>query len=107
MNKDSKVYLSGPITGTVDYKQRFKKLQREFWNMGFGFVMNPAEVLSHTPVDKMSRSDIMNVCYALMASCDTICLMKGWKASQGCREELAYARAHGMEVVYEDMERGW
>ena len=101
------MYLSGPITGTADYKRRFKKLQREFWGMGFGFVMNPAEVLSHTPIDKMSRSDIMNVCYALMASCDTIYLMDGWRASQGCREELAYAKAHGMEIVYEDMERSW
>ena len=101
MDKNSKVYLSGPITGTLDYKQRFKKLQREFWGMGFGFVMNPAEVISHTPVDKMSRSDIMNVCYALMASCDTIYLMEGWRASQGCREELAYAKAHGMKIEEE------
>jgi nucleoside 2-deoxyribosyltransferase len=99
MNKDSKVYLSGPITGVVDYKERFKETQRELWNMGCGFVMNPAEVMNHTPVDKMSRSEIMTICYALMQACDTIYLMDGWRTSQGCREELAWAKAHGMEVV--------
>lgn len=99
MTKDSKVYLSGPITGTIDYKERFKKTQRELWNMGCGFVINPAEVISHTPFSQMTRTEIMTVCYALMASCDTIYMMDGWRASQGCREELAYAKAHGMEVV--------
>jgi len=99
MDKDSKVYLSGPITGVVDYKERFKRAQRELWSQGFGFVMNPAEVISHTPFSQMRREEIMTICYALMASCDTIYLLKGWRASQGCREELAYAKAHGMEVV--------
>lgn len=99
MDKDSRVYLSGPITGTVDYKKRFKRKQRELWDMGCGFVINPAEVISHTPFSQMTRTEIMTVCYALMASCDTIYMMDGWRASQGCREELAYAKAHGMEVV--------
>ena len=99
MTKDSKVYLSGPITGVVDYKKHFKDAQRELWNQGLGFVMNPAEVISHTPFSQMRREEIMTVCYALMASCDTIYLLDGWRTSQGCREELAYAKAHGMEVV--------
>lgn len=99
MDRNSKVYLSGPITGVVDYKKHFKDVQRELWNQGFGFVMNPAEVISHTPFSQMRREEIMTICYALMASCDTIYLLDGWRASQGCREELAYAKAHGMEVI--------
>lgn len=101
MNQSSRVYLSGPITGTTDYKKRFKEKQRELWSMGIGFVMNPAEVMSHAPVDKMKRSDIMNICYSLMAACDTVLMMNGCDRSQGCREELAYAKAHGMEIVWE------
>ena len=101
MDRNSKVYLSGPITGTVDYKERFKRVQRELWSQGFGFVMNPAEVISHTPFSQMTRTEIMTVCYALMASCDTIYLLDGWRASQGCREELAYAKARGMEIEEE------
>ena len=101
MDKDSRVYLSGPITGVVDYKERFKRTQRELWDMGCGFVMNPAEVLSHAPISQMTREEIMTICYALMASCDTIYLLDGWRASDGCWEELVYAKMHGMEVVYE------
>ena len=106
MNRDSKVYLSGPITGIPDYKKKFKEKQKELWRQGFGWVVNPAEVNSHMPFG-MTHAQYMDMSYAMMSTCDTIILMKGWKASEGCRAEEAYARAHGMEVVYEDMERSW
>ena len=93
MNGSSKVYLSGPITGTVDYKERFKAKQRELWGLGIAWVMNPAEVMSHMPCSIQYR-EIMNICYSMMAACDTIYLMKGWRQSSGCRIEVAYARSH-------------
>lgn len=97
MDKDSKVYLSGPITGTVDYKERFKRVQRELWNQGFSWVVNPAEIISHYPMG-MTYDQIMGQCYSMMSLCDTILLLPGWRASQGCRAEESYARAHGMEI---------
>lgn len=97
MDRNSKVYLSGPISGTADYKERFKKKQRELWDMGISSVMNPAEIISHCPYG-MTYKDIMDICYVLMSKCDTLYLMKGWRASNGCRLEKAFAEAHGMKI---------
>ena len=100
MTKDSRVYLSGPITGTVDYKKRFKRKQRELWDSGHDWVVNPAEVNSHMPLG-MTHEEYMYMSYAMMSLCNTIILLRGWEASEGCRKEKAWAEAHGMEVVYE------
>lgn len=100
MNKDSKVYLSGPISGTADFKKRFKDAQRELWNMGIAWVVNPAEVISHMP-HGMPYKDIMDMCYVMESKCDTLYLMKGWRASNGCRLEEAYAKAHGLKIEEE------
>lgn len=109
MNKDDRVYLSGPITGVVDYKERFKRAQRELWSQGFDWVINPAEVIQHLP-RRMTYEQIMAQCYSMMSMCDTILLLPGWRASEGCRREEAYAKAHGMkieEVKENDMENDW
>lgn len=100
MDKNSKVYLSGPISGTADFKKRFKDAQRDLWNMGIAWVVNPAEVISHMP-HGMPYKDIMDMCYVMESKCDTVYLLKGWRGSNGCRLEEAYARAHGMKIEEE------
>lgn len=97
MNKDNRVYLSGPITGVPDYKERFKKAQRELWAQGFSWVINPAEVISHLPYG-MEYRQIMDVCYCLMSKCDTVVFLPEWQRSTGCQMELRYAQAHGMKI---------
>lgn len=97
MDKNSRVYLSGPITGVSDYKDKFKRTQRELWQQGFAWVVNPAEIIQHYPRG-MSYEQIMSQCYSMMSMCDTILLLPGWRASEGCRREEAYARAHGMKI---------
>lgn len=98
MDRNSKVYLSGPITGVVDYKERFKRVQRELWNQGFSWVVNPAEIIQHYPRALMTYDQIMSQCYSMMSICDTILLLPGWRRSEGCKRELRYAEAHGMNI---------
>ena len=100
MNQSSRVYLSGPISGTTDYKKRFKEAQRQLGAMGINFVVNPAEVISHMPYG-MAYKDIMDMCYVMESKCDTLYLMKGWRASNGCKLEEAYAKAHGLKIEEE------
>lgn len=100
MERTSRIYISGPITGRPDYKNRFKRKQRELWNSGHNWVVNPAEVNSHMP-HRMTHEEYMTMCYAMMSLCNTIILLRGWETSEGCRKEKAWAEAHGMEVVYE------
>ena len=45
-----KIYLSGPITGTDDYTERFQKAEKELTRSGFS-VVNPASVNSMLPED--------------------------------------------------------
>ena len=44
------VYISGPITGTDDYMERFKEAEAKLREAGYDPV-NPAEINSHLPED--------------------------------------------------------
>lgn len=48
--RDNRVYISGSITGTDDYMERFSKAEKELEAQGFG-VINPAKVNAQLPAD--------------------------------------------------------
>ena len=100
------VYLSGPITGTDDYKERFaaaeKTVKERFCKGELSYyIINPAEAL--IPMEKMGASYeiIMECCLQLLRTADMIYMLKGWEHSKGARMELEAARSDGTMVVYE------
>ena len=91
-----KLYLSGAITGTDDYIDRFsmaeKSLEAEHT------IINPAKVNAQLPSDT-NYEDYMKMSFCMLDMCDGIYLLKGWEKSCGSNRELGYAMAKGKIIL--------
>ena len=91
-----KLYLSGAITGTDDYMDRFsmaeKSLEVEHT------IVNPARVNAQLPSDT-NYEDYMKMSFCMLDMCDGIYLLKGWEKSCGSNRELGYAMAKGKIIL--------
>ena len=91
-----KLYLSGAITGTDDYMDRFsmdeKPLEVEHT------ITNPAKVNAQLPSDT-NYEDYMKMSFCMLDMCDGIYLLKGWEKSCGSNRELGYAMAKGKIIL--------
>lgn len=95
-----RVYISGKITGTEDYMERFNQAENELREMGYTSILNPAKVNSNLPVD-FTHKEYMAVSIAELRQCNVIYLMKGYKESRGAEVEKAFAENKGMEILYQ------
>lgn len=91
-----KLYLSGAITGTDDYMDRFsmaeKSLEAEHT------IINLAKVNAQLPSDT-NYEDYMKMSFCMLDMCDGIYLLKGWEKSCGSNRELGYAMAKGKIIL--------
>ena len=91
-----KLYLSGAITGTDNYMDRFsmaeKSLEAEHT------IINPAKVNAQLPSDT-DYEDYMKMSFCMLDMCDGIYLLKGWEKSCGSNRELGYAMAKGKIIL--------
>lgn len=65
-----KIYISGAITGTDDYMERFAKAEKELTENGYSAI-NPAKVNAQLPEDT-SYEDYMKMCFCMLDMCDNI-----------------------------------
>ena len=79
-----KLFISGPITGTDDYRERFREA-REFYERQGCAVMSPADLPAG-----MSNADYMRCCLAMIDTADEVVLLPGWHDSVGSRLEHDY-----------------
>ncbi len=96
-----RVYISGKISGTEDYKERFAKAEKKLWREGFRTV-NPLDIPAHCNDGEPSWSDYMREDIKRLVDCKAIYMMKGWKESKGASLEHHIAIELGMVVFYED-----
>ena len=94
-----RVYLSGAITGTDDYMERFAKAQMLLQNEGHS-VINPALVNSNMPSDT-TYEEYMNMSFTMLSMCDAIYMLEGWQKSCGANREYGYAYANDMIIMNE------
>lgn len=99
-----KIYISGPITGTDDYMDRFANAEKRLKENGYE-VINPALVNSNLP-ESTNYGEYMAVAMVLLKMCDCIYMLDGWKESNGAREEYSYAMANGYFFRYENRKAG-
>lgn len=94
-----KIYISGPITGTDDYIERFEKAEKELEYKGYT-VINPAKVNSNLP-DDTTWLEYMKISLCMLHMCNCIYMLKGWKESRGAYLEYIRAIELRFSVLYE------
>jgi len=94
-----KIYISGAITGTEDYMDKFVVAQTKLSQKGYS-VINPAMVNSFLPLNT-THEEYMKMSFCMLDMCDTIYLLKGWEKSMGANQEYGYAIAKGYTIMKE------
>lgn len=94
-----KIYISGAITGTNDYMERFAMAEKELTEQGWS-VVNPAKVNAQLPEDT-SYEEYMKMCFCMLDMCIAIYILDGFEKSCGANREYGYALAKDMIIIFE------
>ena len=94
-----KIYISGAITGTTDYMERFANAEKELTEQGYS-VVNPAKVNEQLPEDT-TYEEYMKMCFCMLDMCVAIYMLDGFEKSCGSNRELGYAMEKDMIIMYE------
>lgn len=94
-----KIYISGAISNTDDFMERFAKAEKELKEQGYS-VVNPAKVNAQLPEDT-TYEEYMNMCFCMLDMCDGIYMLKGWGKSCGANREYGYAMDKDMIIMCE------
>jgi hypothetical protein len=96
-----RIYISGPITGTTDYKQRFEETERKLKEtFPDADIVNPVKITES--LVHFTHDEYLRVCIAALSCCNIIYIMKGWKHSAGACEEVKYAMEHVFMTIDEE-----
>jgi hypothetical protein len=93
------IYISGAISGTDDYIERFKRAEEHFKFMEWA-VINPAEVLNPLK-DVLDYETMMDINFKLLDYADAIYMLKGWEQSRGANREFGFALGSCKEIIYQ------
>lgn len=88
-----RLYLSGPITGVNDYRERFKKAEKALRADGITDIVNPAELIGVLSPESTSWDEYMRIDLELLSMSDVLILLPGWQQSLGCQREYGFAQA--------------
>jgi hypothetical protein len=94
-----KIYISGAITGTLDYMERFSIAEERLKSQGYT-VINPAKVNAQLPEDTTWKQ-YMDISILMLGMCDGIYMLNGWELSKGAKMEFAYAKRHLDLIIFE------
>lgn len=90
------IYISGKVTGTNDFYERFAEAEEKLLRVGY-IPINPVR---NAPMGKSweyyMRQDLIK-----LLCCDSIYMLKGWRSSKGARLERYIARKLGFKIIYE------
>ena len=99
------IYISGKITGTEDYEERFLKAEMNLRSRGFN-VLNPVKAgkwLERNLAPKFPTwVEYMKQDLKSMMIADCIYMLKGYRESKGARLELFLAKFLQYEIIYEE-----
>jgi hypothetical protein len=94
------VYISGKISGTTDYHEKFENAETLLKTIGYLHVINPVK-LDHGNNTEWHQFMITDIAAILTTQCKTMYMLKDWRESRGARIEHAIAIETGMRVLYE------
>lgn len=93
-----RVYISGPITGHDDYKEKFAAADERLRAAGYK-VFNPAKLGEH--LNNLTYEETLKVDLVILNSCDAIYMLPGWRQSRGANREYGYALGAGKTILEE------
>ena len=93
-----RIYISGPITNVLDYKEKFARAEQ---NLKAKYP--DAEIINPTVLDKLplTYDEYMELDLRLLGMCEGIYMLKGWEDSKGANREYGYALAKGKSFYFE------
>lgn len=94
------IYISGKITGTTDYLNRFREAQQRLEKQGHE-VVNPAQLCQQFGTNRPWEFYMRN-CIRWLIGCKAIYMLKGWQDSKGAKFEREVAINTGMIVIDEE-----
>ena len=94
-----KIYISGAVTGTDDYLERFSRAEEQLKAQGFE-VINPAAVNAILP-KSTSYGQYMEMSQIMLSFCDCVFMLNGWENSRGAKQEFALAVLDEMKIYFE------
>ena len=102
------IYISGGITGVENWQDVFMAAEQDLMlhlHARF-FIFNPAKLaknLEHSfkmYTGRMpSYADYMREDIEILARCNAICMLPGWKRSKGARLEYRIAKILNMQIL--------
>lgn len=94
------IYLSGPITGTTDFQERFKEAADYIRKLfPSSRILNPVEFCADIP-EGSAWEVYMDRCIEVLTAQSThIHMMPGWRDSKGACCEYYAAKARGLGMV--------
>lgn len=110
------VYVSGPMTATLDYpcvKKNVARLEakaRELFGLGlypicpvFSWFDNDPDLMRKIELDVYGNlyEQIIALDLELITRCDEMYMLCGWKTSRGASREHAHALVHQLPIMYE------
>lgn len=96
-----RIYISGAITGTPDYMERFAEAEKNLTETGYE-VVNPAKVNAQLP-ESTSYEDHMKMSICMLETCDYIYMLRGWQSSKGANIEFCKSKELNMRIFYQPM----
>lgn len=102
MKEKKKLYISGPITGTDGYMEKFEKAQAYLEGLGYSTI-NPAKVNGALPEDT-TYQEYMNMSMTMLAMADGVYMLTGWQQSKGATQEHTWAVTMGLAIIQQESE---
>lgn len=99
MTEIKKIYISGKITGTDDYMERFARAEKDLKKkFPEAEIINPARVNAELP-KSTTYDQYMEMSMLLLKMCDTICMLNDWHCSDGAIAEYGFACCMKKKIV--------
>lgn len=95
----ARIYISGAITGTVNYLERFAEAEKLLEKKGYT-VINPAKINAQLPLST-TYEEYMSMSLYLMDMCNVMYQLNGWENSKGANREYGYALAKDFIIFRE------
>ena len=97
-DRDVIIYLSGPISGIIDYRGKFDVARKDLKNKFECQVIDPTDKFDG--YSGFTRDVYMSIDFSMVRNSDAVVVLPGWGKSQGAVAEVIFADQINIPVYY-------